>query len=338
MFKLGRLFDDLAIDLGTSNTLIFSDGEIIVNEPTVIAVQESKGSRKLAAAGQEAKLIIGKESNRIKAIRPVMEGIIVDVELATLMLRHFIRKARKRSFGIRRRVVATMQTEIAQVESRALRTAIESAGADEVYLMEGPLAAAIGAGLPVNEPAGAMIVDVGGGITEAAVISLSGIVCSKTIPVAGNHMDAAIIQHMKKEYGLLIGERSGEAIKIAFGNTYLNRDIKTLKVKGMDLRSRMPGGREITLQEMRDVIMPSIELIATAVKDVFGLCPPELSSDIVSHGIMLSGGCAILKNIEMLLIEITGLPVTISKDPFLNVVCGAGMTLDHMEALRKAAN
>ncbi len=319
--------DDLAIDMGTCNTLIFTQGDVLVNEPSVIAVQEkTRGGKRVAAAGLEAKLMIGKEPNRIKAVMPVREGIIVDFEMASLMLRHYLRKARNRRFGLRRRILVNAPTAITPVETKALVNAIESAGASEVRLIEEPIAAALGSGLRIDEPQGSMIVDIGGGITEAAVLSLSGIVCSKTIPVAGNHMDAAIVQFIKKKYGLLIGEKSGEEIKTAIGCA-CTEETGPVVVKGMDLVSGIPSTREIASKEIWSAVLPSIERIVWAVKNVLGRCPPELASDIASGGIILSGGCALLKNIEIILQERVGVPVYISEDPLLTVIKGAGMAL-----------
>lgn len=321
--------DDVAIDMGTSNTLVLSHGDVLVNEPSVIAVrQEASGGKRLAAAGMEAKRMIGKESRNIKAIMPVREGVVVDFEMASLMLKHYLGRTRTRRFGKNRRIMVTAPTAITPVESKSLINLIESVGAGEVRLIEEPIAAALGSGIRINEPEGSLIVDIGGGITETAVLSLSGIVCSKTIPVAGNHMDAAIVQYMKKNYSLLIGDKLGEEIKTTIGCAFFDGKGNTVvTVKGMDPISGIPSYREVNGEEFRFAMMPQIEHIVDAIKEVLGQCPPELSADIVNRGIVLTGGCALLANIHNILSDKIGLPITVSKDPLLAVARGAGMAL-----------
>ncbi len=327
---IGRFFpDDLALDLGTCNTLIYTRGEVLVNEPSVVAFKgKSKGGRKLAAAGAEARMMLGKESNGVKAVMPVREGAIVDFEMAALMLRYYLGKTGTRRFGRRRRVLVNAPTAMTQVECKALIDTVESAGAGEVRLIKEPIAAGLGAGLRIGEPEGSMIVDIGGGITEAAVLSLSEIVCSKSIAVAGNHMDAGIVQYIRRKYSLLIGEKSGEDIKTSIGAFSEGEGL--VLVKGRDLISGLPNSREIDAAELRNAIMPMLDLIADAIKDVLGQSPPELSADIVDNGIVLSGGCALIPNLPDILTEKIGVTVMISDNPLLTVVRGAGMALGGM--------
>lgn len=333
---LGLFSNDLAIDLGTANTLVYVKGKgIIAFEPSVVAVQrDSRGIKKVLAVGKEAKEMLGRTPGSIEAIRPMKEGVIADFEVTEAMLRYFIRKAHNRKTLIRPRIIICVPFGITEVEKRAVRESAESAGAREVYLIEEPMAAAIGAGLPITEPSGNMIVDIGGGTTEVAVISLSGIVYSKSVRVAGDKMDEAIIHYLKRKYNMLIGERTAEQIKINIGTAYPENEIRTMEIKGRDLVAGVPRTLEINSEEVREAIQEPINAIVEAVKVALERTPPELAADIVDRGIFLAGGGALLRNLDLLIREETDLPVMIADDPLTCVVMGTGKALDQLDTLK----
>jgi rod shape-determining protein MreB len=336
---LGLFSNDLAIDLGTANTLVYVKGEgIVCNEPSVVAVQkDNRGSRRVLAVGAEAKRMLGRTPGNINAIRPLKDGVIADFEITEAMLRYFIQKIHNRKTLVRPRIIICVPFGVTEVEKRAVRESAESAGAREVYLVEEPMAAAIGAGLPITEPTGNMIVDIGGGTTEVAVISLAGIVFSKSIRVGGDKMDEAIVQYVKRKYNLLVGERTAELVKITIGSAYPGDEIQTMEIKGRDLVAGVPKTVEITDEEIRESIVEPINAIVEAVRIGLERTPPELASDIVDKGIVLAGGGALLRNLDTLLREQTGLPVMLADEPLEAVVMGAGKVLDELSLLRDIA-
>jgi len=333
----GWLSNDLAIDLGTANTLVYVRGNgIVLNEPSVVAVRRNgRGGNKVLAVGQEAKMMLGRTPGHIEAIRPMKDGVIADFEVAEVMLRYFIKKANNRRTLIRPRVIACVPSGITQVEKRAVRESAESAGAREVFLIEEPMAAAIGAGLPITEPTSNMVVDIGGGTTEVAVISLAGIVYCKSVRVGGDKMDEAILQYIKSKYNLLIGERSAELIKTTVGNAHRDEKAEHMQIKGRDLATGIPKIIGIDSDEVRQAIIEQIKTIVETVKSALEQTPPELAADIVDNGIVLSGGVALLKGLDSLLREETGLPITITEDPLTTVVLGSGKALDEIDTLRE---
>ena len=333
---LGRFSNDLAIDLGTANTLIYVKGKgIVANEPSVVAVQkDERGVKRVLAVGKEAKQMLGRTPGNIMAIRPLKDGVIADFEVTEAMLRYFIQKVHNRKMLLRPRIVIGIPSGITQVEKRAVRDSAHSAGAKEVYLIEEPMAAAIGAGLPITEASGNMIVDIGGGTTEVAVISLSGIVYSLSIRVGGDRMDDAIIQFIKRKYNLLIGERTAEVIKMTIGNAYPENEIRSIEVKGRDLITGIPKTVDISSEEAREALSEPINAIVEAVKVALERTPPELGADIVDKGIVLAGGGALLKGLDILLREATGLPIIIADDPLTAVAMGAGKVLDQIGLLK----
>lgn len=335
---LGLFSNDLAIDLGTANTLVYVKGKgIVLGEPSVVAVRtDNRMKNKVLAVGLEAKNMLGRTPGNIVAIRPLRDGVIADFEVTEAMLRHFIHKVHNRRTFVRPRIIVAVPSGITPVEKRAVRESAESAGAREVFLIEEPMAAAIGAGLPITEPTCNLIVDIGGGTSEVAVISLAGIVFSKSLRVAGDKMDAAIMQYVKRKYNLLIGERTSEIIKTTIGNAYPDADdIATIEVKGRDLVSGIPKILAIDSDEVREAISEQIDAIVETVKIALEQTPPELAADIVDRGIVLTGGGALLKNLDRLLREETGLPVTIADDPLSTVARGSGMALDNIEMLKQ---
>ena len=334
---LGLFSNDLAVDLGTANTCVYVKGRgIVLFEPSVVAVRKNgRGKDKILAVGKEAKSMLGRTPGNIVAIRPMKDGVIADFEVTEAMLRYFIRRVHNRRALVRPRVIVCVPSGITQVEKRAVRESAESAGAREVYLIEEPMAAAIGAGLPIMEPTANMVVDIGGGTTEVAVISLAGIVFSKSVRVGGDKMDEAILQHIKRKYNLLIGERMAEQIKTTIGTAYPTDDILELEVKGRDLVSGIPKILKIDSEEVRKSIGEQIETIVDTVRITLEQTPPELAADIVDKGIVLTGGGALLRNLDVLLREETGLPITTTDDPLSTVVLGSGKTLDNLDLLKE---
>lgn len=333
---LGLFSNDLAIDLGTANTLVYAKGKgIIAFEPSVVAVQrDARGIKRVLAVGKEAKEMLGRTPGSIEAIRPMKDGVIADFEVTEAMLRYFIRKAHNRKTLIRPRIIICIPFGVTEVEKRAVRESAESAGAREVFLIEQPMAAAIGAGLPITEPSGNMIVDIGGGTTQVAVISLAGIVYSRSVRMAGDKLDEAIINYLKRKYNMLIGERTAEMIKINIGTAHPENEVRTMEVKGRDLVAGVPKTLEINSEEVREAIQEPLNIIVETVKIALERTPPELASDIVDRGIVLAGGGALIRNIDVLLREETDLPVMIADDPLTCVVLGTGKALDQLDTLR----
>ena len=334
---LGLFSNDLAIDLGTANTLVYVKGRgIVLSEPSVVAVRrDEKGGSKILAVGREAKMMLGRTPGNIVAIRPMKDGVIADFEITEAMLRHFIRKVHNRRTLVRPRIIICVPSGITQVEKRAVRESAESAGAREVFLIEEPMAAAIGAGLPITEPTSNMVVDIGGGTTEVAVISLAGIVYSKSVRVGGDKMDEAILQHIKRKYNLLIGQSTAEIIKTSIGNAYPSYQVETIEVKGRDLVTGIPKILTIDSDEVRKSISEQVETIVETVRIALEQTPPELAADIVDRGIVLTGGGSLLKNLDILLREETKLPITITEDPLSTVVLGSGKALDSISVLKE---
>ena len=336
----GVFSNDLAIDLGTANTLVYMKGKgIVVSEPSVVAVKTgTAGQRKVLAVGTDAKEMLGRTPGSIVAIRPMKDGVIADFDYTEEMLRYFIRKVHNRKNLVRPRIVICVPSGITQVEKRAVRESAESAGAREVYLIEEPMAAAIGAGMPVTEASGNMIVDIGGGTTEVAVISLAGIVYAQSVRVGGDKMDEAIVQYMKRKYNLLIGERTAEAVKIGIGNVYAgDQQPEITHIKGRDLVSGIPKTMEISSDEIREAMSEPINTIVEAVRIALERTPPELAADIVDKGIVLAGGGAALKGLDTLLREETGLPVSVADEPLSCVVLGSGSVLGQLDLLKQVA-
>lgn len=334
---LGIFSNDLAIDLGTANTLVYVKGKgIVLSEPSVVAVRRDiRGGNKVLAVGREAKMMLGRTPGNIVAIRPMKDGVIADFDITEAMLRHFIRKVHNRTSLVRPRIIICVPSGITQVEKRAVRESAESAGAREVFLIEEPMAAAIGAGLPITEPKANMVVDIGGGTTEVAVISLAGIVYSKSVRIAGDKMDEAILQHIKRKYNLLIGLSTAEIIKTTIGTAYPTDKVETIEVKGRDLVTGIPKILAIDSDEVRKSISEQVETIVETVRMALEQTPPELAADIVDTGIVLTGGGSLLKNLDLLLREETKLPITITEDPLSAVVLGSGKALDNMDILRE---
>lgn len=331
---LSYFSSDLAIDLGTANTLVYAKGRgIVVDEPSIVALHKITGRPE--AVGAAAKEMLGRTPGNIVAIRPMKDGVIADFESTEKMLGYFIRKAHDRNHWIRPRIVIGVPSEITQVEKRAVKDAALKAKASEVYLVEQAMVAAIGAGMPITEPAGNMIVDIGGGTTDVAVISLAGIVYSRSVRVAGNEMDDAIIQYIKRKYSLLIGERTAEQIKIQLGSAFPLDDPITMEIKGRNLMEGIPKTLVITDEEVREALSETVGVIVETVKVALEKTPPELSADIVDRGIVITGGGALLKNLDKRLREETQLPVTVAEDPLRSVVMGTGRMLSDFGLLRK---
>jgi rod shape-determining protein MreB len=336
-FLLGKISNDLAIDLGTANTLVYVKGKgIVLSEPSVVAVRTDNRKNGVLAVGLEAKRMLGRTPGNIVAIRPMKDGVIADFEVTEAMLRHFIRKAHKRRSLIRPRIIVCVPSGITQVEKRAVRESAESAGARQVFLIEEPMAAAIGAGLPITDPICNMVVDIGGGTTEVAVISLAGIVYSRSIRVGGDKMDEAIIQYVKRKYNLLIGERTAEIIKTTIGNAYPDpENIETIEVKGRDLVSGIPKILLIDCEEINVAIGEQITSIIETVKTALEQTPPELAADIVDTGIVMTGGGSLLKNLDKLLQQETSLPIRVAEAPLSTVVLGSGKALEEITILNE---
>ncbi|MFH1860686.1 MAG: rod shape-determining protein, partial [bacterium] len=320
---IGLFSNDIGIDLGTANTLVHVRGEgIVLSEPSVVAIQ--KDTRAVLAVGEEAKRMLGRTPGDIVAIRPLKDGVIADFEITERMIRHFITKVHNRRALVRPRIVIGVPSGITEVERRAVREAAEQAGAREVYLIEEPMAAAIGANICVHEPAGNLIIDVGGGTTEVAVISLGGLVVSKSIRIAGNEMDEALVQYIKKTHSLLIGERTAEEVKIKIGSAYPLPEEQSMEVKGRDTMTGLPRTLKITSEEIREALKEPISFIVEIVKTALEETPPELASDIVDRGIVMAGGGALLRELDRLISQETRLPVVIADDPLRCVVIGTG--------------
>jgi rod shape-determining protein MreB len=323
------LTNDVAIDLGTANTLVFVKGNgIVLNEPSVVAVDQ--GNRKIYAVGIEAKQMLGKTPDHISAVRPMKDGVIADFQITEMMLREFIRKSQKKKLFIRPRIVIAVPSGITEVEKRAVRDSAEHAGAREVFLIAEPIAAAIGVGLPVDKPSGNMIIDIGGGTTEIAVIALDGIVANSSIRVGGDELDEAIVNYVKRTYNLLIGEQTAELIKIKIGTAIKLDKPLEMEVKGRDLVAGIPKNLKLTSEEIRDAISEPISQIVEALKSALEQTPPELAADIVDRGIVMTGGGALLRGLDVLLKEETNLPINVVDDPLLCVVLGAGKVLDNV--------
>ncbi len=333
---LGWFSNDLAIDLGTANTLVYVKGKgIVINEPSVVAIEKKTG--KVLAVGAEAKKMLGRTPGNIIAIRPMKDGVIADFEIAEKMLRHFITTAHNRSAFVRPRIIICVPSRITQVEQRAVKDSAELAGAREVYLIEEPIAAAIGAGLPIAEPSGNMVVDIGGGTTDVAVISLAGIVYSESVKVAGDKMDDAIVSYIKRKYNLLIGDHMAELIKVEIGSAYPLDDRKTFMIKGRDLISGIPKTLVIDDGEIREALAEPISAIVNAIKVALENTPPELAGDIIDRGIVLTGGGSLLRGMDVRLREETNLPIITVDNPLTTVVLGTGKALDELDLLRKVS-
>jgi len=336
-YMISRLFglfsNDIGIDLGTANTLVYAkDRGIVLREPSVVAIQAS--TNRVLAVGEEAKRMLGRTPGNIVAIRPLRAGVIADFDITEAMLKYFIRKVHNKRM-MKPRVIIAVPSGITEVEKRAVKESAERAGAREVYLIEEPMAAAIGVGLPVQEPAGNMIVDIGGGTTEVALISLAGIVFSRSVRVGGDEMDEAIIQYMKRAYNLMIGERTAENIKLDIGSAYPMEEEVTMEVKGRDQVNGLPKTLMVTSEEIRDALMEPVATIVEAVRITLERCPPELSADLVDRGLVLAGGGALLRGLDTLIAEQTGLPVHVADDPLSAVAEGTGVVLHEINLLRK---
>jgi rod shape-determining protein MreB and related proteins len=331
---LSMFSNDLAIDLGTANTLVYAKNKgIVVREPSIVAV--NKVNNNVEAVGKEAKEMLGRTPGNIVAIRPMKDGVIADFEVTEKMIKYFIEKAHGRRFLVKPRIVISVPSEITQVEKRAVKDSALRAGATEVYLIEQAMAAAIGAGLPITDPTGNMIVDIGGGTTDVAVISLAGIVYSRSVRVAGNEMDDAIIQYIKRKYNLLIGERTAEQVKMEIGSAFPLDEEMTMEIKGRDLVEGVPKTLVVSDEEIREALSETVATIVEAVRVALERTPPELSADIMDKGIIIAGGGSMLKNLDKRLREETGLPVTLAEDPLACVALGTGQMLTDFNLLRK---
>jgi rod shape-determining protein MreB and related proteins len=335
--KLFRQFsNDLAIDLGTANTLVYARNKgIVVREPSVVVINTL--TNRIEAVGGEAKEMLGRTPGNIKSVRPMKDGVIADFEVTERMLEYFIKKAHGRKMYVHPRIVIGVPSEITQVEKRAVRDSAMRAGASEVFLVEQAMMAAIGAGLPITEPSGNMIVDIGGGTTDVAVISLAGTVYSRSVRIAGNEMDDAIIQYLKRKYSLLIGERTAERVKMEVGSAYPLKEGIHVEIKGRDLVEGVPKTLPTTDEEIREALAEPVSTIVEAVKSALERTPPELSADIMDKGIVLSGGGALLRGLDQRLRNETGLPVVLAEDPLSSVVLGTGKVLEDIGLLRKVS-
>ena len=328
---LGR---DMAVDLGTANTLVYVRGRgIVLNEPSVVAVNTNNNT--IVAVGSDAKRMIGRTPSHIQAIRPLKDGVIADFDITEKMLRYFIQKVHSRRFMAKPRVVVCVPSGITGVEQRAVEEATQSAGARQAFIIEEPMAAAIGAGLPIHEPIGNMVVDIGGGTTEVAVISLGGVVTSTSMRDGGDELDEAIIQFVKKEYSLLLGERTSEAIKLAVGSAFPTSEEVIAEIKGRDMVSGLPKTIHVTSEEIRRAIEEPVNAIVDAIKNTLDRCPPELAADIMDSGMMLTGGGALLKGLDERLKHETGMPIHIAENPLTCVAIGSGKCLEEFEVLKR---
>ncbi|WP_029951949.1 rod shape-determining protein [Hippea sp. KM1] len=345
MFKsfINYFSNDLAIDLGTANTLVYVKGRgIVLNEPSVVAVKtDSKGAKKVLSVGKEAKEMVGRTPGNIEAIKPLKDGVIADFEVTERMLRYFIKKSKNKKSIFKPRIIIAVPHGITQVEKKAVKESAIDAGAREVYLVEEPMAAAIGAGLPVQDAVGSMVVDIGGGTTEVAVISLGGIVHSVSVRVGGDKMDTAIVNYIKKQYSILIGDSTAEAIKIEYGSVFPSEDEEEdnqpIVVKGIDLITGVPTSIEVSVEEIRKALREPVNVIVASVKDALEKTPPELASDIVDNGIMLTGGGALIRGLDRLIHKETGLAVKVHDEALFAVVKGVGMILDNIDLLGEVA-
>ena len=327
---------DIGIDLGTANTLICVKHKgIVIREPSVVAVAVGAGQKKVVAVGEEAKKMIGRTPGSITAVRPIKDGVITDFQMTADMLRHFIKKAMGSSPFARARVMICIPSGVTEVERKAVHDAAVSAGARYVSLIEEPMAAAIGAGIDVTAPKGSMVVDIGGGTTEVAVISLGDIVCSRSLRVAGDMFDDAIVQFVRKKYSVLIGERTAEEIKMEIGSAFPVGDEKTMEVRGRDIVAGLPKTMTITSEEIRDALQEPVAAIVDAVRETLGNCEPELAADLVDRGIVLSGGSSQLRGLDKILSQQTGLPVTLADDPLSAVAEGTGVVMSELDFLAK---
>ncbi|NPA04393.1 MAG: rod shape-determining protein [Epsilonproteobacteria bacterium] len=334
---IGLFSNDMGIDLGTANTLVLSRGEgIIINEPSVVAIKSDRyGRQRILAVGREAKEMVGKTPGDIKAIRPLKDGVIADFDITEKMIRYFIEKAHKRKAFIRPRIIICVPYGLTQVERKAVKESALSAGAREVYLIEEPMAAAIGAGLPVKEPQGSLVVDIGGGTTEIGVISLGGLVVSKSIRVAGDKLDSAIIDYIKRKYNLIIGDRVAEEIKIQIGTALPLEEPLKMTVTGRDQVGGLLNAITVTSEDVYEAMKEPIKAIAEALKDVLEQTPPELAGDIIENGIVLTGGGALIRNLDKYLTETVKIPIFIADEPLLAVAKGTGKVLEEIEMLQQ---
>lgn len=325
----GYFTNEIAIDLGTANTLVYLKGKgIVLNEPSVVAVDQ--GTKKIYAVGIEAKSMLGKTPDHIVAVRPMKDGVIADFDITEVMLREFIKKSQKKRFFIRPRIVISVPSGITEVERRAVIDSAQNAGAREVYLISEPIAAAIGVGLPVDKPSGNMVIDIGGGTTEIAVIALNGIVTDISIRVGGDEMDDAIVQHVKKAYNLLIGDQTAEHVKKVIGSATIMKNDEEMEIKGRDLVSGIPKTLRISSNEIREALSEPVSQIVAALRTALEKTPPELAADIVERGIVMMGGGSLLRRIDVLLMEETNLPINVVEDPLTCVVLGAGKVLGNL--------
>ncbi|HIP29635.1 MAG TPA: rod shape-determining protein [Sulfurospirillum arcachonense] len=337
---IGFFSNDMSIDLGTANTLVSIKGKgIIINEPSVVAVKRDKyGRQKILAVGSEAKNMVGKTPGNIEAIRPMRDGVIADFDMTEKMIRYFIETAHKRKSFLRPRIIICVPYGLTQVERKAVRESAMSAGAREVFLIEEPMAAAIGAGLPIRDPKGSLVVDIGGGTTEIGVVSLGGLVISKSIRTAGDKIDLAIVEYVKRKYNLLIGERTGEDIKIEIGTAVPMDEPLSMMVKGRDQVSGLLSRIELTSEDVRDATKEPLREIAEVLKDVLEVMPPDLAGDIVENGVVLTGGGALIRGIDKYLADIVKLPIFVADEPLLAVAKGTGKALEEIELLQQLAN
>lgn len=336
---IGLFSHDISIDLGTANTIVLAKGRgIIINEPSVVAVQTEKyGKSKILAVGKEAKEMVGKTPGSIHAIRPMKDGVIADFDVTEKMIRHFIEKAHKRKALMRPRIIVCVPYGLTGVERKAVRESAMSAGAREVFLIEEPMAAAIGAGLPIKDPKGSLVVDIGGGTTEIGVVSLGGLVISKSIRTAGDKIDTAIVDYVKRKFNLLIGERTGEEIKIEIGSAISLEEPLVMQVKGRDQVSGLLNTIELTSEDVREAMKEPLKEISDSLKDVLEVMPPDLAGDIVENGIVLTGGGALIRGLDRYLANIVKLPVYVAEEPLLAVAKGTGKALEEIDLLQQLA-